>query len=174
MEFLCSINIEDYIEAYKMSRKVNPFYKFYYKICLCCMAPIIILMIAFRAFDDGYRVTSLIIILMAVFFALFSCFIFPNLIDRHQEKKLRSNTKLNKGLSNPIKVCIDEESFTISINEKKSSINLDKISGVLESNHNIFIVNKRRLVIFVIPENTFSSPLEKKKFIDLITSKSKK
>lgn len=173
MEFLCSINIEDYIEAYKMSRKTNFIYKFYQKICLCCMVPIIQIIIAYKAFLDGHSITALFIIFIAICFALFSYFLYPSLLDRRQAKKLRSNTKLNKSLTNPIKVCIDEEVFTISINEKKSSTNLDKISGVIESNHRIFIVNKWGSVVFVIPENTFSSSLEKEKFIDLITHKIK-
>lgn len=78
---------------------------------------------------------------------------------------------MNKGIANPIKVCINEESFTISINEKKSSINLDKVGGIIESNHKIFIVNKWKSVIFVIPEDTFLSPLDKKIFFTLITQK---
>ena len=174
MEFLCSINIEDYIEGYKMSRKTNFIYKFYQKICLCYMVPIVQIIVAYKAFLDGHSITALFIIFIAICFALFSYFLYPNLVDRRQEKKLRLNSKLNKDITNPVKVSINEEMFAISTNEKKSSINLDKISGVIESNHKIFIVNKWGSVIFVIPENTFSSSLEKKRFIALITHKTKK
>lgn len=174
MEFICSINIEDYIEADKMSRKTNFIYKCYQKICLCCIVPIIQIIVSYKAFLDGHSITALFIIFIAICFALFSYFLYPNLVDRKQEKKLRLNSKLNKGITNPVKVCINEESFTISTNEKKSSINLDKISRIIESNHKIFIVNKWGSVIFVIPENTFSSPLEKKEFITLIAHKIKK
>lgn len=174
MEFLCINSIEDYIEADKLTRTISPVYKFFSQFCPYCVLPLAEIIISFKAWCDGFYFVSIFLIFMTVCLLLYFYFVFPNRIDEKQSKKIMADINLNKNVLLPKKVVLNESYFTVIGEEKKYKIKLENIGGVIEINQKLFILTKLKTVIFIVPINSFSSFLEKEKFISMITSKVKK
>lgn len=173
MEFLHTSTIEDCIDADRVTRKINSLCIFFGRILTCYIVPALNFLLSFKAMNEGAYAASLALIILATFSILFFYFLYPGIIDKMRVKSMLSNVKLKENLTIPRKIILDEEHFIISTKDKVTKVKLEEIGGIVEYNDKIFIITKRELVLFVLPNSIFSAHLNKEDFIKMITSKVK-
>lgn len=173
MEFLHTSTMEDCIDSDRVTRKTNPLCIFFGQILTCYVVPALEFLLSFKALSEEAYAASFTLIILAIFCILFFYFLYPGIIDKMRVKSMLSNVKLKENLTIPRKIILDEEHFIISTKDKVTKVKLEEIGGIVEYNDKIFIMTKWQLVLFVLPNNLFSSHLNKEDFIKMITSKVK-
>ncbi|MGL5713825.1 MAG: hypothetical protein ACRCX2_12455 [Paraclostridium sp.] len=174
MNFSYTNVIEDYIEANKIIRAINPRYKFFIIFLPLFIFSLLGVILFFDIKSNGGNFAQLLcIILTNLIVILYYCFCLPKRIDKSQAKKIRSNEKINKNILIERKLTLTEEKLLISIKDESVELRLKDVSHVLECNDKLFIITKIKSIISVIPITIFTSSLEKSEFIKKVTINSK-
>ena len=175
MNFSYVNTIEDYVEAVKITRSINPLYKFFVGFLPWFMSSIVLVVGFFDIKSDGGNFVQLSIIVLTLLITTFYCvFRLPKRMDKGLVKKIHSNKKLNENISVERKVVLTEEKILISINDEKVELKLEDIGSVMERDGKLFMIHRKKSVVAIIPITIFSSSIDKSEFISKVTSKAKK
>lgn len=167
--------IEDYVEANKITRNINPVLKFFEKILPCFVYPIAGVVLFWDVKSNGGTFDELSFIVIAdIGFTLFFWLGLSKMIDRRQEKQIHSNSKLIKDISAERKIILTEDKLLLLIKDRKVELKLEEIGYVTEYNDKIFIITRLKTVVAMIPNTTFNSYISKDEFINKIMKKAKK
>ena len=132
MNFSYVNTIEDYVEAVKITRSINPLYKFFLGFLPWFMSSIVLVVGFFDIKSDGGNFVQLSIIVLTLMIITFYCvFRLPKRMDKGLVKKIHSNKKLNENISVERKVVLTEEKILISINDEKVELKLEDIGSVM-------------------------------------------
>ena len=116
MNFSYVNTIEDYVEAVKITRSINPLYKFFLGFLPWFMSSIVLVVGFFDIKSDGGNFVQLSIIVLTLMIITFYCvFRLPKRMDKGLVKKIYSNKKLNENISVERKVVLTEEKIFTNI-----------------------------------------------------------
>lgn len=167
--------MEDYVEANKIIRNINPVLKFFEKFLPCFVYPIAGVVLFWDVKLNGGTFAELSFILIAdIGFTLFFWLGLSKMIDRRQEKHIYLNRKLIKDISVDRNIVLTEDKLLLSINDRKVELKLEEVGYIMEYNGKIFIITRLKTVLAMIPNTTFNSHIEKDEFIRKLMKKSKK